>query len=234
MKTVEFDSHTIETPRPLWCSSHVHYRSLLPLLLLALLACRAFGQTHKADSTASTYLFAGIGGFIPLDDSYRVNYSTNFGGLPLELSGGFLFPISESSFVPLTVRYVRRTANFVSDMSIAVLSIEPGYRLFLDPQHEHGRDLRLFGAAEALLGQAFVQGQYDATKDGTATTMMLAGRDYLDLGLGLDLGLTYPLTLTTSIDAMVHVAVYFTSPVLQGGLGDIGGVSLTASYRFGF
>ncbi len=186
------------------------------------------------DSTSSTYLFAGAGGFIPLDDSYRVNYSTNLGGLPIEINGGFLFPVSASSFVPLTVRYTRRTANFVSGMSIEVLSIEPGYRLFLDPEHERGHDLRLFGAAEALLGQAFVEGQYDASADGTTTASMIAGRDYLDLGLGVDLGLTYPFTASTGLDAMVHIAVYFTSPILQGGLGDIGGVSLTAAYRFGF
>lgn len=190
------------------------------------------GAQSKTDTTPSTYIFAGIGGFIPLDDSYRVNYSTSLGGIPIEVNGGFLFPVSANGFVPLTVRYVRRTANFVSNMSVAVLSIEPGYRFFLDPAR--GNDLRLFGAAEVLLGQASVQGQIDATSDGTGTSLASAGHDYLDLGVGFDLGLTYPLTASTALDVMVHIAVYFTSSVAQGGLGDIGGVSLTAAYRFGF
>jgi len=33
---------------------------------------------------------------------------------------------------------------------------------------------------------------------------------------------------------MVHIAIFMSSSVTQGGLGNIGGVSLTAAYRFGF
>ncbi|MFI5202257.1 MAG: hypothetical protein ACHQNE_07710 [Candidatus Kapaibacterium sp.] len=198
----------------------------------------AFGQSNSsvADSTpkdaSSAYLFAGIGGFIPLDESYRVNYSTSLGGIPMEVSGGFLFPVGPGVFVPLTARYVRREANFVTGTSIEVLSIEPGIRFFLEREHEH--DLRMFGAVEALLGQATVQGNYDATADGTTISAATAQSNYYDLGLGFDLGLTYPLTSTTALDASVHIAIFLASPVTQGGLGNIGGVSLTAAYRFGF
>jgi len=198
----------------------------------------AFGQSKDGGNSpvqadgSSAYLFAAIGGFIPLDDSYRVNYSTSLGALPIEVSGGFLFPVGPGVFVPLTARYIRRVANFVTGTSIEVLSIEPGVRFFLEREHEH--DLRMFGAVEALLGQATVQGNYDVSADGTTTNAAVAQSNYYDLGVGFDLGLTYPFTSTTALDAMVHIAIFMSSSVTQGGLGNIGGVSLTAAYRFGF
>lgn len=210
---------------------------LLVCLLSGIASAQSAGDSSNQE-TSSSYLFGGIGGFIPLDESYRVNYSTNLGGLPIEVTGGFLFPVASSDFVSLTARYERRTANFVTNTSVAVFSIEPGFRFFLEPERE--KDLRLFGAADVLLGQAFVQGVYDMTQyDVTSSSVIIAGsamaeKDYLDLGFGFDLGLTYPFTPTTALDAMVHLAVYVTSPVLQGGLGNVGGVSLTAAYRFGF
>lgn len=167
-----------------------------------------------------------------MDESYRANYSANLGGLPIEVSGGFLFPVGTDVFVPVTARYMRQSANFVTGTSIAVLSIEPGVRIFLEPEHEH--DLRMYGAIEALLGQATVEGNYDASADGTSTSAAAAQSNYYDLGLGFDLGLTYPFTSTTALDAGVHIGVFLASPVTQGGLGNIGGVSLTAAYRFGF
>jgi hypothetical protein len=198
----------------------------------------AFGQS-KNDATASAradassaYLFAAIGGFIPLDESYRLNYSTKLGGLPIEVSGGFLFPVGSGIFVPITARYVRREANFVIGTSIEVLSIEPGVRFFLE--REHDGDLRMFGAVEALLGQANVEGNYDVSTDGTTVGSAVAQTNYYNLGLGFDLGLMYPFTSTTALDAIVHIAIYMASPITQGGLGNIGGVSLTAAYRFGF
>ena len=207
----------------------------MPIFLVMVLPLVAFAQAGTMDSSkqeSSSYVFAGIGGFIPLDESYRINYSTNLGGIPIEVMGGFLFPISANSFVPLTARYERRTANFVTNTSIEVLSIEPGFRFFLEPERE--KDLRLFGAAEMLLGQAVVHGTYDVSNDGTVVGSAPAEKDYLDLGFGFDLGLTYPFSPTTALDATVHLAIYVTSPVSQGGLGNIGGVSLTAAYRFGF
>ncbi len=205
---------------------------LVPGLPLVSTAQTKSVEVRQPKSDVSTYLFAGIGGFIPLNESYRVNYSTNLGGLPIEMSGGFLFPVGPGVFVPITARYVRREANFVTGTSVEVLSVEPGVRFFLE--RKHARDLRMFGAVEALLGQAAVQGNYDVSNDGAVTGSALAHKNYLDLGMGFDLGLTYPLTPATALDAMVHIAIFMTSPIANGGLGNIGGVSITAAYRFGF
>jgi hypothetical protein len=209
----------------------------LSVLLSTLLPFMALGQSKNGSEAparaevSSAYLFAAIGGFIPLDESYRINYSTNLGGLPIELSGGFLFPAG-NIFVPITARYIRREANFVTGTSIGVLSVEPGVRFFLE--REHDRDLRMFGAVEALLGQASAKGNYEVSTDGTMSGTAAAQTNYYDLGLGFDLGLMYPFTATTALDAIVHIAIFLASPVDHGGLGNIGGVSLTAAYRFGF
>ncbi len=187
----------------------------------------------------TTYIFAGIGAFIPTSESYRINFSNSFVGLPIEISGGLLFPVGRDIYVPFTVRYDRRTANFITGMSMEVTSIEPGVRYFFQRESAVGHELRIFGGVEGLLADASVSGSYVvsvASPSGTpiAAGTALAERDYLNLGLGFDLGLMYPLTPTTSIEAVVHLATFLASPVADGGLGDIGGISLSADYRFGF
>jgi len=180
----------------------------------------------------NTYIFAGLGAFIPTGQSYMQNYSTNIAGLPVELSGGLYIPVTNNLGIPLTIRYVRRVANFVPDGSIEVLSIEPGVRVYLERQRN--KELRLFGAVSILLTRATVSGDYDVSTTGPVTGTALAEPSYLDIGIGVDLGFSYPLTQTTALDAAVHIALYFASPVYDGGLGNIGGVSLCGSYRFGF
>jgi hypothetical protein len=195
-----------------------------------------------ADSN-TTYIFASIGAFIPGAKSNSENFANNFIGLPIELSGGLLFPVGRDVFVPFTVRYERRVANFVTGMSMEVTSIEPGVRYFF--QHEGSspvtnasstmqHEFRIFGSVEGLLADASVTGSYVVSPDGTSIGTATAQRDYFNIGLGLDLGLMYPLTRTTSIEAIVHYAMYLANPVDDGGLGNIGGISLSASYRFGF
>jgi len=216
-------------------SSYFIFHICLALLLALAVTSPAAAQTPaKADSIElkSTYIFAGIGAFIPTGQSYAVNYSTKLAGLPVELSGGLMFPISNDIFFPLTVRYVRRVANFVDGAAIHVLSIEPGARIYLERQRTG--DLRLFGAVSGLLTQASVSGNYFVSKNGTVTGTALAEQPYLDIGIGLDLGFSYPLTQSAAFDASVHIAVYFASPVSSGGLGNIGGISLCGVYRFGF
>ncbi len=181
---------------------------------------------------SGAYLFAGFGGFIPFRDSYRLNYSTNLGGVPVELYGGVMVPVSPSAFAPVTIRYERREANFISGTAIRVISVEPGVRFYLERQRD--QDLRLFGMVEALLARATVQSTYDVSSDGTVTGQASAQKDYYNLGIGLDLGMSYPLTASTALDGTVHVATYLANPVTSGGLGNIGGVSLTVVYRFGF
>jgi len=193
--------------------------------------CQQPVSPATADSN-TTYIFAGIGGFIPTQDAYRINYSTKTAALPVEVNGGFLFPVSHVILVPLTVRYIRREAIFVSGMSIGVLSLEPGVRFFLEPARD--KDLRLFAGVEGLLVKTSVSGVFDLSSDGSVTGSASNTKDYFNYGAGLDLGLTYPLTHTTALDGIVHVAFFFGDPVEHGGLGNIGGVSLVAAYRFGF
>jgi len=189
---------------------------------------------EKIDSAEikSTYVFAGLGAFIPTGQSYSINYSTSIAGLPMELNGGLMFPVSNDILVPLEVRYVRRVANFVDGAAISVFSIEPGARFYLERQRF--KDLRLFGAVSGLLAQASVSGNYYVSQNGTITGTAVAKQSYLDVGLGLDIGFSYPLTAISALDGGVHVAIYFASPVSSGGLGNIGGISLCADYRFGF
>ena len=210
------------------------WRSRLAFVCVALwLAIPSIGRAQSADSSLfATYIFAGIGGFIPTQEGYRLNYSTSFAGLPIELSGGLLFPASPSVFVPITVRYINREAKFISGTSLSVLSIEPGVRFFLE--HERKNDLRLFGAIEALFARATATGTFSATHDGQNPSDAIAQAQYVNYGLGVDLGLTYPLNINSSLDGMAHVATYFGSPTNTGGLGDIGGVSLVILYRVGF
>ena len=145
-----------------------------------------------------------------------------------------MVPIGRNLFVPLTVRYDRRTANFINGMSVEVTSLEPGVRYFFSKIEN--KELRIFGGVEGLLANASVSGTYDVTSgsSGIVSGTALAGHDYYNLGMGIDLGLSYPLTTSTALDAMVHVAYFFGNPVSNGGLGNIGGFSLTADYRFGF
>jgi hypothetical protein len=190
----------------------------------------------------TTYIFAGIGAFIPTSESYRINFSNSFVGLPIEISGGLLFPVGRDIYVPFTVRYDRRTANFITGMSMEVTSIEPGVRYFFQRESASAatqHELRIFGGVEGLLADASVSGSYIVSVASPAGTPTVAGtalaeKDYLNLGLGFDLGLMYPLTHTTSIEAIVHLAAFLASPVGNGGLGNIGGISLSADYRFGF
>jgi hypothetical protein len=194
---------------------------------------------ERIDSTElkNTYIFAGIGAFIPTGQSYMQNYSTNFASQPVEINGGLLIPVTNDICVPLTVRYVRRVANFVNDGSIDVFSIEPGIRFYLERQRIG--ELRLFGGVSALLTRATVSGDYDVatvSPNGAVavTGTALAEQPYLDVGTGIDLGLSYPLSRNSALDGTVHIALYLASPVSDGGLGDIGGVSLCVDYRVGF
>jgi len=61
-----------------------------------------------------------IGGFIPTQEGYRINYSTSLAGLPIELNAGLIFPATPGVFVPLTFRYLHREAKFISGTTISV------------------------------------------------------------------------------------------------------------------
>ena len=193
---------------------------------------RVSAQVTDTLNPSATYVFGGVGGFIPMRDSYRLNYSTTLAGIPLELLGGVLMPISKTTLVPLTVRYIRREANFVSSTAIKVLSFEPGARFFLE--RKRTGDIQLFGGIEGLLAQATVEGNYESTTDGSSPVPATASKSYLNYGLGIDIGATYEFAPMSAIDAIVHIATYFGSPVSTGGIGNIGGVSIDAAFREGF
>lgn len=202
------------------------------IFLLGALAPGAGAQSIDSTSPSETYIFAGFGGFIPIRESYRLNYSTSLGGIPLEVMGGVMMPVSHTTLVPLTIRYQRREAKFVSSTSIGVLSFEPGARFFLE--RERRNDIRLFGGIEGLLAEATVQGQYESTSDGTTPIAATASKIYMNYGIGLDLGATYELAPASAIDVIIHIANYFGSPISSGGVGNLGGVSIGVAYRAGF
>lgn len=215
-----------------WAQNTMSYVSKVSLLDTLPRSSDAMFETSK--HSISVYALAGIGGFIPMRESYRINYSTNLGGLPIEVDGGFIFPVTEAILTPVIFRYERRTANFIDGTSIAVFSIEPGIRFYLEPQRD--RDFRIFGAVEGLLAQANVTSMFEALADANSIVAPAVPvmKDYFDLGIGFDIGLVYPLTETTALDGTIHTAIYFGSPVTSGGVDNIGGVSLTIAYRFGF
>ena len=189
--------------------------------------------TSRTDQAAhDAYLFAGLSAFIPLREGYRLNYSTKTLGLPIELMGGLMMPITERLLIPLTIRFVRRTANFVGDMSIQAITLEPGIRYYLEMQR--AKDLRLFGQAEILIARASVAGTLDVSTSAGLTGSQVVAKDYYNFGAGFDIGFTYPIAEQSALDMLVHASVFLLSPVSHGGIGNIGGVSLTGSYRFGF
>lgn len=218
-----------------------HKWLLLQLALLAISAIfcsSAWAQSNNLQSMdtlplpKSGYFFLGVSGFLPFSSSYRLNYSTSLAGLPIEVNGGVSFPITATLSVPFTVRYIRRVVDFVPDMDLKEISIEPGVRAFLEKYEP--KEFRFYGGASLVLDEATVSAQYALSQNGTVTGIATAKKEYFNLGLGFDLGLTYQLTPMTAIDFGAHLAVLFLDPISHGGLGDIGGVSLGGEYRFGF
>ncbi len=203
----------------------------ISLLILTISNADGFAQ-RDSTSGATAYLFGGISGFIPFKQSYSLNYSTSLGGLPIEVYGGLGFPLNENTWFPLTVRYTRRTAKFVSNMDIRTLTIEPGVRVFLEKYQE--KELRFYGGASVILARSTVAAIIDASQDGTIIGQQQAQHDYLNFGLGVDLGLSYPVTTSSVIDGGVHLGILLANPVSTGGLGNIGGVSIGVGYRIGF
>ena len=205
-------------------------------VLLLSLFCVATSVQAQSDSLqklpSTAYIFGGVSGFIPFKQSYRINFATSLGGIPIEVNGGLSFPVSQTLLVPVTIRYIRRTANYVDGLTLTALSVEPGVHIFLDPYRPG--ELRFFGGASLLLSRATVSATINGTSDGTTLISEPATHQYLNFGIGLDLGLTYELTPTSALDGGIHLGVLLSNPTSHGGLGDIGGVSLGAVYRFGF
>jgi hypothetical protein len=177
-----------------------------------------------------SYASIGIGAFIPLEQSYRLNYGTSVAGVPIELDGALVLPISRTVLLDLSASYIRRVANFLSTTSISTLAIAPGVRVYLEPQRP--ADFRIFALAGIVIARTAVSSEIEATQDGTDPVTQETRRTYLPLGGAAGLGLSYPLQGQSSIDAIVRTTVFFGAPASSGGLGNIGGVSLIAEYKF--
>jgi hypothetical protein len=189
-------------------------------------------QPEAAKPLPDFILLAQISGFIPFDGGYRINYRTSLAGLPVEIAGGICFPITSNLSSLADFQYKRRTALFVPDFRIKTLEIELGVRDYLEKEHEN--DLRLYSSAGLLLGKSSVTGNIDATRDGKNISTIEVLNDYYNIGLGLGLGVEYPITKNSDIYAGIHLEIYFADPVTTGGLGNIGGVSVGLGYRINF
>ncbi len=203
------------------------------LLLGAFITNPVSGQV-RPDTGRTAYdivLFAEGLGFIPFSESYRINYQTSLAGLPFEFSGGICFPLNTSLSGMFEARYKRRTAVFVPDFRIKTIEIELGIHDYLEAAHDN--DLRLYGTAGLLLSQSTAAGNIDATSDGTTIKTAEVSQDYFNIGLGLGLGVEYPLTKVSGLYFGIHLGIYFADPIASGGLGNIGGLSIGLGYRIG-
>jgi hypothetical protein len=225
------------------------FRSLFLLLILfACTSARAQGMESKpitdpiqTEPIITTYAGIGIGGFLPMRESFRINYSTDIGGLPIELLGFVQFPITEKMISHVQVRFTRREANFIGNTEIRMVQLEPGIRYYLQPPFigttddgDSKTEFGLFAGFGGQLSRTTVYGIVQETLDGNDPHPREVTKDHYNLGLGIDLGLTYPFSLASFVDAGIHVSTYLNDPAKLGGLGNIGGVSFNAAYRFGF
>jgi hypothetical protein len=227
----------------------MHIRSLVFLLFLIASSPVAAQVTDPVAAAAaradaeeiSTYAGFGIGGFLPMRESFRINYSTDLAGLPIELLGFLQFPITERTHSHVAVRFTRREANFIGNTEIRMVQLEPGIRYYLQPPEiESSRDggdkteLGLFAGLGGQISRTTIYGTIQETMNGSDPRPREVSKDHFNLGLGLDLGLTYPFSKSSFVDAGLHVSTYLNDPVKMGGLGNLGGVSFNAAYRFGF
>ena len=186
----------------------------------------------SAKNLPDIILFADVAGYIPFNQSYRINYQTSLAGLPIEVGAGLGFPISEMLSGLFELRYKRRTALFVPDFRIKTLEIELAARDYLQKEHEN--DLRLYGSAGLLLARSTVTGFIDATPDGSKILRTEVSQDYYNVGMALGLGIEYPATSNSAISFGFHIGVYFADQASTGGLGNIGGLSIGLGYHIGF
>jgi hypothetical protein len=201
------------------------------ILLLAATTLSAQTQQDSVKPQMDFVIFAEAAGFIPFSESYRINYQESLAGIPVEIAGGLCFPVNTSLSAMFEFRYKRRTAVYVPNLRIKALEIELGARDYLEKEHEN--DLRLYGSAGLLLGQSAVTGNIQVTSDGTNPITAEVSKDYFNIGLGLGLGIEYPLTKVSALYFGIHIGIYFADPIASGGLGNTGGVSFGLGYRLG-
>jgi hypothetical protein len=177
--------------------------------------------------------YAEGSGFIPIRETYRLNYEADLGGLPLEIAGGLHFPIDARTSAGLTARYRRRTVTFIPDVSLRSLELEPGVRYYLEEITSSG-ELRMIGDVGLILARMTAQGPIESTTDGQNIETRVATKDYLNLGFGVGLGIEYPVTEFSGPFAHVHLSTFLLDPIDEGGLGNVGGISIGLGYKVSF
>jgi hypothetical protein len=189
----------------------------------------------------TTYAGLGLGAFLPMRESFRLNYSTDLAGVPLEVLGFVQFPITERTITHVQVRFTRREANFIENSEIRMVQLEPSMRYYLQPpsidkteEGDRKTEFGLFAGFGGQISRTTVYGIVQETPDGNDPHPREVTKDHYNLGIGVDLGLTYPFSLASFVDAGIHVSTYLNDPVKLGGLGNLGGVSFNVAYRFGF
>ncbi len=190
-------------------------------------------EEHPLSSNYSDnfFILLQLGGYLPIHDSYKINYETKTIGLPLEIGGGLLFPVSERASTGAQFRFKRREAVFVPDMSLSSLEIEPMVHYYLEkPKLE---ELRLYGLLSLLLARTTVTGIIESTTDGTTIQPLQVSKGYYNIGFGIGLGLEYPIATLSAIYADLHLGTYFADGVTKGGLGNIGGITMSIGYKLG-
>ncbi len=213
----------------------INYRFLAILfsLLIASVSTRSVSAQsliQEEPKLPQLALSLQINGFIPFDQSYRLNYHTKLLALPFELAGELDFPLNQTLASSLEVRYRRREAIFLPDVSISTLELEPGIRAYLEK--DHPGDLRLFGRAGLLLARNTVQGVIAATTDGNAITNRTVTKDYYNIGIGLGLGIEYRVSTSSNVFFSVRIGLQLADSPDTGGLGDAGGLSLGFGYKY--
>jgi hypothetical protein len=204
----------------------------MALTLLVLFAAEGHCQTPESAPLPQIILSADVSGFIPFSQSYRMNYETRLGSLPVEFGLTLGFPVNPSLTSSVEVRYRRRAAVFLDNVFISQLEITPGVKAYLEK--EHTKDLRLYGTAGLLLAQSVVSGTVEATRDGNSIVSTPVSKTYYNLGIGFGLGLEYAVSSVSGIYGGLRIGVYLLDPVSRGGLGDAGGISLGLGYRYAF
>lgn len=198
-------------------------------------------QMPPAESIITTYAGIGVGGFIPMQESFRGNYSTDLAGLPFELHGFVQFPASTRTLAHVGIRFTRSEAIAFTATEIRMVQLEPGVRYYIQPpermQAEDGSmrsELGLYAGVGGQISRTSVYGLIQETQNGEFPQPREVTKDHYNLGVGLDIGLTYPFSARNFLDAGLHISSYLNDQSRLGGLGNIGGVSFNAAYRFGF
>ncbi len=207
-----------------------------PSAVLLLLAFLSLASNHKVKAQptetqplAQFHIIVEADGFIPFNQSYRINYESKLIGLPIELALAVDFPINQTLASAIGVRYRRRSALFISNFTITSLEIDPGVRVYLEKERSH--DFRLFGSAGLLLARSTVSGILDETNDGNSTESRTVSKEYFNIGIALGLGIEYPISSVSAMFAGLRIGLYFLDPVRTGGLGNAGGVSVGLGYK---